>query len=201
MLLDVATASSTKVYLTLIGVVTPRPIGWISTVDEQGRVNLAPYSFFNAVSGRPPMVAFSAGLKRDGSKKDSHRNAELTGEFVYNVAVDALAAQINLSSKELPHGESEVDLTGLQVVPSVKVKPPRIVESPVHLECKVWKILPLGETPTSHLIIGEVLLFHVADELLDARQRIDPHKLRTLARLGGAWYSRTTDIFEMARPD
>lgn len=201
MLVDVASAASPEVYLALIGAVTPRPIGWVTTADAQGRVNLAPYSFFNAVSGRPPMVAFAAALKRDGSKKDSHRNAEETGEFVYNVAVESLAEQINLSSKELPHGESEVELTGLHLLPSQKVKPPRIAESPVHLECKVWQVLPLGEKPTSHLIIGEVLLFHIADEVLDPRGRIDPHKLRTLARLGGLWYSRTTDIFELPRPE
>src|SRR5213075_2475412 len=116
MLIDPATAASADMYLALIGSVTPRPIGWVTTVDELGRVNLAPYSFFNAVSGRPPMLAFSAGLKRDGSRKDSHRNAEATGEFVWNAAVEELAAQVNLSSKELPHGESEIELTGLSVL-------------------------------------------------------------------------------------
>src|SRR5262245_12639340 len=137
MTIDPATAAQTDVYLALIGAVTPRPIGWITTVNAAGQVNLAPYSFFNAVSGKPPMVCFSAGLKRDGSKKDSHRNAEETGEFVWNVALADLAEQINLSSKHLPHGESEVELTGLHLLPSLKVRPPRVAEVPIHFECTV----------------------------------------------------------------
>jgi flavin reductase (DIM6/NTAB) family NADH-FMN oxidoreductase RutF len=201
MILDPVTANPVETYFALIGAVTPRPIGWITTVDDQGRVNLAPYSFFNGVSGRPPMVAFSAALKRDGSKKDSHRNAEITGEFVFNVATIELAEAVNLSSKELPWGESEVDLTGVHLEPSLKVKPPRVTESPVHFECKVWRILPLGDRPTSHLVIGEVVLMHVADTVLDEKGRIDPRKLTTLGRLGGEWYSRTTDLFTMKRPD
>lgn len=201
MMIDVTTTPPAEVYHVLIGSVTPRPIGWISTVDTQGRVNLAPYSFFNAVSGRPPMVAFSASRKRDGTPKDSHRNADETGEFVWNVATAELAQAVNISSIELPHGESEVPLTGLHLLPSLRVKPPRIAEAPIHFECKVWKIIPMGEQPTAHLVIGEVVLMHVADAVLDERGRIDPRKVPTLARLGGQWYARTTDLFEMPRPD
>lgn len=201
MTIDPQTAAKAEVYLALIGAVTPRPIGWITTVNEQGLPNLAPYSFFNAVSGRPPMVCFSAGLKRDGSKKDSHRNAEATGEFVWNVALARHAAEVNLSSKELPHGESEIELVGLHVLPSVKVKPPRLAESPIHFECKVWKVLPLGDQPTSHLIFGEVVLMHLDERILDDRGRIDPRRCVTLGRLGGEWYSRTSELFEMKRPD
>jgi flavin reductase (DIM6/NTAB) family NADH-FMN oxidoreductase RutF len=201
MLLDPANAAQPDVYLALIGAVTPRPIGWITTVDELGRVNLAPYSFFNAVSGKPPMVAFSAGLKRDGSKKDSHRNAEATGEFVWNAAIANLSREVVLSSKELPHGASEIDLTGLQVLPSVQVKPPRVAASPIHFECKVWKVVPLGDRPTSHLVIGQVVLMHIDERILDERGRIDPHRYVTLARLGGEWYACTTDLLEIKRPD
>jgi flavin reductase (DIM6/NTAB) family NADH-FMN oxidoreductase RutF len=201
MLIDVAATPAAEVYHALIGSITPRPIGWVSTVDKLGRVNLAPYSFFNAVSGRPPMVAFAAARKRDGSPKDSHRNAEETGEFVWNVATAELAQAVNLSSIELPHGESEIPLTGLSLLPAVRVKPPRVAESPIHFECKVWRIIPMGDQPTSHLVIGEVVLMHLADQVLDAKGRIDPRKLTTLARLGGQWYARTTDLFEMPRPD
>lgn len=201
MVIDPAAVSHPELYAALIASVTPRPIGWISTVNRHGQVNLAPYSFFNAVSGRPPMVAFSAAFKRDGGKKDTLRNAEETGEFVWNSAVAHLAPQVNLSSKELPHGESEVELTGLSLLPSQVVKPPRVAEAPVHFECKVWKVMPLGEQPTCHLVIGEVVRIHLADSILDDRGRIDPRRYATLARLGGEWYARTTDLFELKRPD
>ncbi len=201
MILDVASCKPIDAYFALVDVVNPRPIGWITTVNDAGRVNLAPYSFFNAVSGRPPMVAFSAAFKRDGSKKDSHRNAEMMGEFVCNAATSTLIEKVNLSSKELPYGESEVDLTGLSLLPSLKVKPPRIAESPVHLECKVWKILPLGDKPSAHLVIGEVVVFHISASVLDHKRRVDPHKLQTVGRHGGDWYSHATHLFELKRPE
>src|SRR5215472_17587823 len=116
MLIDVANTPVVEVYQTLVGVVTPRPIAWVTTVDVAGRVNLAPFSFFNAFGANPPVVVFSPALKRDGTKKDTLRNIEITGEFVLNAAVASLAEQVNLSAKELPAGESEVDLAGLTLV-------------------------------------------------------------------------------------
>jgi flavin reductase (DIM6/NTAB) family NADH-FMN oxidoreductase RutF len=121
MILDVAGADVIEVYRTLIGVVTPRPIAWVTSVDRAGRVNLAPFSFFNAFGANPPVVVFSPTLRRDGSRKDTLNNVEATGEFVLNAAVEALAAQVNLSSSELPPGQSEVELTGLGLVPSLRV--------------------------------------------------------------------------------
>jgi flavin reductase (DIM6/NTAB) family NADH-FMN oxidoreductase RutF len=201
MLIDVRQADALAVYHALIGVVTPRPIAWVTTADPEGRVNLAPFSFFNAVGGSPPMVVFAPNRKPDGSKKDTLLNVEATGEFVLNAAVADLAEQVNLSSKELPYGESEVDLTGLHVVPSVRVRPPRLRESPVHLECVVNRVLQFGDGPASaNLVIGEVALIHVADDVLDGRGRVDPRKLRTIGRLGGNFYCRTDDVFEMRRP-
>ena len=201
MLIDVATANILDVYAMLVGVVTPRPIAWVTSVDPEGRVNLAPFSFFNAFGANPPVVVFSPTLRRDGSRKDTLRNVEATGEFVLNAAVETLAEQVNLSSKDLPYGDSEVELTGLRVQPSLKVKPPRIADSPVHLECKVIQIVPLGNGPiAANLVIGEVLVFDVDDGVLDPAGRIDPRKLRTIARLGGDYYCRTTDLFEMKRP-
>src|SRR5437867_6116008 len=182
-LINVAGANFLDVYYLLIGVVTPRPIAWVTTVDREGRVNLAPFSFFNAFGANPPVVVFSPTLRRDGTKKDTLRNVEATGEFVLNAAVEALAEKINLSSKELPYGDSEVELTGLTLKPSLKVKPPRIAESPVNMECKVLQIVPIGEGPiAANLVIGEVLVMHIDDSLLDAKGRIDPRKLRTIAR-------------------
>ena len=201
MLIDVSQSDPLTVYQALVGAVTPRPIAWVTTVDVQGRVNLAPFSFFNAFGSNPPVVVFSPNLKRDRGKKDTLRNAEATGQFVVNAAVNELAAQVNLSSRELPEGESEVDLTGLTLLPSVKVRPPRLAESPVHLECVVRQILPIGDGPgAANLVIGEVVVLHAADAVLDGRGRIDPHKLHAIGRLGGDYYCRTTDLFEMKRP-
>jgi flavin reductase (DIM6/NTAB) family NADH-FMN oxidoreductase RutF len=201
MLIDVAVANVVEVYQTLVGVVTPRPIAWVTSIDRQGRVNLAPFSFFNAFGANPPVVVFSPTLRRDGTKKDTLLNVEATGEFVLNAAVESLAEPVNLSAKELPPGESEVELTGLSLAPSLKVKPPRVAESPVHLECRVRQILPVGDGPlAANLVIGEVILIHVADAVLGEDGRVDPRKLRTIARLGGNFYCRTSDLFEMIRP-
>jgi flavin reductase (DIM6/NTAB) family NADH-FMN oxidoreductase RutF len=201
MLLDVARTDDLTVYQTLIGVVSPRPIAWVTTVDREGRVNLAPFSFFNTFGGSPPVVVFAPNRKRDGSRKDTLQNVEATGEFVLNAAVADLAEQVNLSSTELQPGESEVELTGLGVEPSLRVKPPRVRESPVHLECVLSQILTIGHGPScANLVIGEVVLIHVADAVLDGHGRVDPRKLRTIGRLGGNYYSSTGEVFEMQRP-
>jgi flavin reductase (DIM6/NTAB) family NADH-FMN oxidoreductase RutF len=201
MLIDVAKANPLDVYQALIGVVTPRPIAWVTTVDAEGRVNLAPFSFFNVFGSRPPVVVFSPALKRDGTKKDTLSNIEATGEFVLNAAVASLAEQVNLSSKELPPGESEVELTGLGVEPAVRVKPPRLRESPAHLECVLRQVVPIGGgAGAANLVIGEVVLIHLADAVLDERGRVDPRRLRTIGRLGGDYYCHTSDLFEMKRP-
>ena len=194
-------ADVVAVYRALVGVVTPRPIAWVTTVDGEGRVNLAPFSFFNAFGANPPVVVFSPTLRRDGSKKDTLRNLDAVGEFVVNAAVEELAEKVNATSRELPPGESEADYAGLTLEPSAKVRPPRVAESPVHLECKVRQIMPIGDGPiAANLVIGEVLLIHIADSVLDDRGAVDPRKLRTIARLGGDYYCRSTDLFEMERP-
>lgn len=201
MIIDIASTPVLEVYRLLVDLVTPRPIAWVTSVDPEGRVNLAPFSFFNAFGANPPVVVFSPNLRRDSSKKDTLRNVEATREFVLNAAVEPLSEQVNLSSAELPYGESELALTGLTVVPSIKVKPPRIAESPVHMECRVLQIIPIGNGPTSaNLVIGEVVIIHLDEALLDERGRVDPRKLRTIARLGGDFYCRTSDIFTMVRP-
>jgi flavin reductase (DIM6/NTAB) family NADH-FMN oxidoreductase RutF len=199
--IDVAAANVVDVYQMLVGVVTPRPIAWVTTVDLEGRVNLAPFSFFNAFGANPPVVVFSPTLRRDGSKKDTLLNIEATGEFVVNAAVAALAEKVNQSSKELPPGESEVVFTGLHTVPSLKVKPPRLAESPAQLECKLLRIIPIGNGPiAANLIVGEVVMIHADDAVLDAKGKVDPRKLQTVARLGGDLWCHTSDLFEMKRP-
>lgn len=201
MTIDVARASVLEVYRLLIGIVTPRPIAWVTSVDAGGRVNLAPFSFYNAFGANPPVVVFSPTLRRDGSKKDTLLNVEATREFVLNAAVEPLAQQVNLSSTELPHGQSEAELAGLTLTPSLRVRPPRIEESPAHFECKLLQVVPVGQGPlAANLVIGEVVMMHVAEDVLDAQGLIDPTKLRTIARLGGDNYCRSTDLFQMPRP-
>src|SRR5262245_47059183 len=201
MILRPGEASALEVYRALIEVVTPRPIAWVTTVDRAGQINLAPFSFFNAFGANPPVVVFSPTNRRDGSKKDTLLNVEATGEFVVNAAVASLAGQVNQSSMELPHGQSEVDLVGLHTVASVKVKPPRLVESPVNLECRVRQVVPIGQGAiAANLVIGEILVIHVADRVLDDSGKVDPRKMQTIARLGGDWFCHTSDLFAMKRP-
>jgi len=201
MQIDVAATPALDVYHTLVGVVTPRPIAWVTSVDAAGRLNLAPFSFFNAFGANPPVVVFSPTNRRDGSKKDTLLNVEATGEFVIHTATASLAVQVNQSSAELPRGQSEVEYIGLHTTPSVKVKPPRLAESPVAMECKVRQIVTVGSGPIAgNLVIGEVLMIYVDDAVLDGNSRVDPRKLRTVARLGGDYWCHTSDLFEQKRP-
>jgi flavin reductase (DIM6/NTAB) family NADH-FMN oxidoreductase RutF len=201
MIIDVSSTDVVTVYKALVGVVVPRPIAWVTTVDPAGRVNLAPFSFFNAFGANPPIVVFSPTLRRDGSKKDTLLNVEAVGEFVVNAAVEDLSEKLNATSKELPHGQSEADYAGLSLAASVKVRPPRVAESPVHLECRVRQIMSIGDGPiAANLVIGEIVLINIEDRLLDATGQVDPRKLRAIARLGGSDYCRTSDLFQMERP-
>jgi flavin reductase (DIM6/NTAB) family NADH-FMN oxidoreductase RutF len=199
--IDVEKANIVEVYQKLVDIVNPRPIAWVTSIDPEGRVNLAPFSFFNAFGANPAVLGFAPSLRRDGTKKDTLRNVEATGEFVFHSSIDRLANQINLSSAELQYGESEVEFTGLHTCPSTRVRPPRLVEAPVAMECKVLEILHLGTGPIgSNLVLGQILVIHLADDLLDERGRVDPRKLQTIGRMGQDFYCRTTDLFEMKRP-
>ena len=190
-----------ETYQHLIGIITPRPIAWVTTISAKGLVNLAPFSFFNTFGANPPVVVFSPTLKRDGTKKDTLRNIEAVGEFVVHSSVARLAEKVNLSSKELPPDESEIALAGLHTVPSAKVKPPRVAEAPTAMECKVLQIIPTGTGPIAgNLVIGEVVMIHIHEDVLDANGRVDPRKLQTVARLNGDFWCRTTDLFELPRP-
>lgn len=190
-----------EVYQYVVGVVTPRPIAWVTTLAPTGVVNLAPFSFFNAFGANPPIVVFSPTLRRDATKKDTLLNLETLGEFVVHASVASLAEKVNLTSTEVPPTQSEVSLAGLTTIPSVKVKPPRIAESPVALECIVKQIVPCGTGPiAANLVIGEVVMMHVADDVLDGKGGVDPRKLKTVARLGGAFWCHTSDLFEQQRP-
>ena len=199
--LDVSQLSVVEVYHRLVGIVTPRPIAWVTTIDPAGRVNLAPFSFFNVFGANPPIVVFSPVLRRDGSKKDTLLNLEEIGEFVVHAAVDRLAEQVNLSAGELARGESEAERLGLTLVPSRKVRPPRVAESPTALECVVREIQSFGDGAIApQLVIGEVVAMHIDDRVLDEQGKVDPVQLGTIGRLGGDTYARTTDLFDLQRP-
>ena len=201
MQIDPAAIAVQDFYQYLVGVVTPRPIAWVTTLSPSGVVNLAPFSFFNAFGANPPIVVFSPSLRRDGSKKDTLLNLEKLGQFVVHSAVASLAEKVNQTSTELPPEESEVSRFGLTTTPSLKVEPPRLVEAPVAMECVVKQIIPCGTGPiAANLVIGEVVLLHVDDAVLDGNGGVDPRKLKTVARLGGAYWCHTSDLFELKRP-
>jgi flavin reductase (DIM6/NTAB) family NADH-FMN oxidoreductase RutF len=187
----------------LNALVLPRPIGWISTLDPEGRANLAPYSFFNAVAYRPPQVMFAAtGAHERGGLKDSLANIEATREFVVNLATWPLREAVNRSSIAAPHGFDEFAHAGLTKAPSETVRPPRVAESPVHLECVLSRIVEL-ESPApdrpNRMVIGRITGVHVADEVV-VDGRVDPLRLDAIARLGYDQYARVRDVFAMTRP-
>lgn len=184
--------------------VVPRPIGWISSVDATGRVNLAPYSFFNAVASAPPIVIFApGGQHREGGLKDTIVNVESTGEFVCNLATWDTRESMNKSSAPAPRDVDEFALAGLTPVPSKLVTPPRVKESPVHLECKHLRTIDLPATDPSepnHTVFGEVVGIHIDDRFIKDG-RIDVSALRPIARLGYMDYAVVEEFFTMMRPD
>ncbi len=181
-------------------IVTPRPIGWITAVSRKGEINLSPYSFFNAVSDNPHMVAFSS----DG-RKDAVTFVEETGEFVCNLATFDLRDQMNLTSAPLPRGESELDKAGLTAAPSRLVKPPRVAEAPAALECRLLQTVPLvplgGGEPRYFMVIGQVIGIHIDDRFL-VDGLLDTAAMRPIARAGYRDYFVSTPEtkFSITRP-
>ncbi|HKO09373.1 MAG TPA: flavin reductase family protein [Alphaproteobacteria bacterium] len=186
--------SAARAYALLVGIVVPRPIAWITSTDSLGRVNAAPFSCYTFVCNNPPMIAVNIG-RRGGAEKDTERNLRATGSFVVNVVTEELIAPMHESSREYAFGTSEPELLSLELVPSQRVGPPRIARSPIALECVLDRIIELGQAPNA-LVIGEVVVFHIADELL-ADGRIDVRRFRPLARLGGPLYARLGEIITM----
>lgn len=199
--IDVAQVDVLDVYRMLVGLVTPRPIAWVTTLSPAGVVNLAPFSFYNAFGANPPVVVISPTLTRDGKPKDTLVNVTHGREFVVNAATERHAAEINRTSAPLPPDESEVALVGLATVPSRRVAPPRLAGVPFALECRVRQIIPIGSGPISaNLVIGEVVTIVVDDEVLDETGQPDPHRIRAVARLGADYWCRATDLFRQGRP-
>ena len=182
----------------LTGVIVPRPIAFVSTMAPDGVVNLAPYSFFNAVSYSH--VVFSSSRNVGNKSKDTLRNIEETGQFVVNIVVDSIADAMNATAAEYPEGVDEFEIAGLTHAPSQIVKPPRVAESPVNIECELDQIIQIGSGSHEHgLVIGKILLMHVRDDVIDGH-RIDQAKLMATGRMAGNMYCRTNDRFEMIRP-
>jgi len=178
--------------------VAPRPIGWISTVSLGGVVNLAPFSYFNAVLDDPPTVMFSAsGAHLEGPIKDSALNAKETGEFVYNMATWELRQKMNQTSASVARSVDEFELAQLEKAPSTIVKPPRVALSPVQFECRTIKVLELS--PANTVVFGEVVGIHI-DERIVTNGRIDLTKAMPIARCGYMDYAVVREIFEMSRP-
>jgi flavin reductase (DIM6/NTAB) family NADH-FMN oxidoreductase RutF len=200
MLFDFAEIAGDARYKLLVSTVTPRPIAWIVSQDANGVLNAAPFSFFNAFAGEPPVVGIGIGSHKPGRPKDSLANIRDTGQFVVNLVSEETAEAMNVTAIEFDHGVNELTQAGLTTVPSVRVKPPRIAESPVAMECELMQIVELGSS--SRLVLGRVLAMHVRDDaVIDAAKHyIDTPKLKLIGRMHGrGWYARTSDLFEMPR--
>lgn len=178
----------------LLGCVSPRPIAFVSTIDENGKPNLAPYSFFNAFSSNPPTVVFSSNRRvANNTTKDTLHNIKATGEAVINMVNYDIVRQMAVTSIEYPPEVSEFEKAGLTPIPGDIVRPFRVKESPAHLECKVQDIITLGEDGgAGHLVICRVVKLHVAERVLDEKGKIDPHKIDLMGRMGRAFYVRAS---------
>jgi flavin reductase (DIM6/NTAB) family NADH-FMN oxidoreductase RutF len=195
MQIDPAVNTHADNYKLLTNLVTPRPIAWVTSLGPAGVVNLAPFSFFNAVGSDPLYVVIGIGNREGGAPKDTARNIHATGDFVVNLVTGELLDAMNISAADFPPDESEVTAAGLHTAPSVQVKSPRLAEAKASLECRLFQSQPLG---SSTLIIGQVVMFHVADGLVGPRLHING--FAPIGRLGSpSAYCRTSDRFELPR--
>lgn len=201
--IDPKDVSSAKLQGYLQSAVGPRPIAFASTIDKNGVPNLSPFSFFNIFSANPPILIFSPARRvRDNTIKHTLINAEATREVVINVVNFDIVQQTSLSSSEYPDGVNEFVKAGFTAIPSEKVKPYRVAQSPVQFECKVNEIISLGtQGGAGNLVICEVVKMHISESVLDENGNIDPVKIDLVSRMGGNWYSRANQgLFEVAKP-
>ena len=202
--LDPALLDVRQRYKLLIGCLVPRPIAFVSTVSPDGRLNLAPFSFFNGIGSNPLSVLFCPSNKPDGTDKDTLRNCLPieeggTGQFVVNAASESYAREVAACGEPLPYGESEFELSGLATAPSLCVKAPRVALAPWAFECETLQIVRTnpGAPGGGNVVIGRVLSIHLAEGLVDARMHVDPALLAAIGRMGGTSYVRTRERFEM----
>ncbi len=184
----------------LTGVIVPRPIALVSSVSTAGVVNLAPFSFFNAIAYAPPTVVLGISRSAGWKDKDTLANIETTGEFVVNVVVDEIAEAMNSTAAEFPADVDEFAVSGLTASPSQVVQAPRVAESPVNMECRLNQVLEIGGKASGHhLVIGEIALMHIRDDIINGH-RIDHDRLKPVGRLAGNMYCSTHDTYELVRP-
>lgn len=205
MIIDPVELSTPKLQAYLQGAVSPRPIAFASTIDKDGNVNLSPFSFFNLFSMNPPILIFSPSRRvRDNSTKHSLQNIQEVPEVVINIVSYNMVEQVSLASCDFPKGTNEFRKAGFIEVASIRVKPPRVAESPVSFECKVNQVIPLGqEGGAGNLVICEVVLMHIADEVLGVDGFIDPNKIDAVARMGQDYYCRASgeNVFVVPKPN
>jgi flavin reductase (DIM6/NTAB) family NADH-FMN oxidoreductase RutF len=207
--LNPANREPRQIYKLMTGIIVPRPVALVSTMDRNGVANLAPFSFFSGVGSNPPTVLFCPTLRapigaasnlRSEMRKDSLRNVEETGEFVVNIVSEAIAAAANASAAEVPPEVDEFVLAGLTPQASEMVRPPRVAESPAQMECKLLQVIYTSRAPGGGVIVlGEVVRFHVREDLLE-NFRIDPAGLDAVGRMAGNTWVRTRDRIELVRP-
>lgn len=187
------------IYKVLSGVVIPRPIAWVSTFGPDGVANVAPYSFFQPITPSPPHISFSAG-SRGGEKKDTEKNIDATGEFVVNIVSSEIARRMAISALDFTPEQDEFDASGLTLSACDVVSAPRVAEAPASLECQMREMIPVGDQRYgATLIIGEVVRFHVRDDLVLENYRIDFGSLDAVGRLAGDWYCATNDQYALPR--
>ncbi|WP_299237631.1 flavin reductase family protein [Sulfurihydrogenibium sp.] len=197
---DVKNLNETQIYKLMISTIVPRPIAWVSTVSKDGIFNIAPFSFYMGISSSPPLIAISIGKKDDDRKKDTWKNIEEVGDFVINIVTYDLAEKMNITASPFDESIDEFKEANLTPIKSDLVNSPRIAESPINIECKKFMILEIADMG---LIFGEILKFHIKDQLLNEKGYVDNRKLKVVGRLGGADYCLVdeSNIFNLIRPD
>ena len=183
----------------LTGVIVPRPIAFVSSVSTDGIVNLAPFSFFNAMAYDPATIVLGISRSAGWKEKDTLANIEATGEFVVNVVVDDIAKAMNSTAAEFPADVDEFEVGGLTAAPSELVRAPRVAESPVNMECRLNQMVAVGDGTKHAIVIGEIVLMHIRDDIINGH-RIHHQRLKPVGRLAGNMYCNTHDVYELVRP-
>ncbi len=195
--IDLAALEPRQSHDLMTGSIIPRPIAWVTTVSEDGKTNIAPFSFFTGVSWAPPILAFSVVNRSDGSMKDTIINIEKIPQFTVNIVSVDLLSPMEASAKPIPYGEDESFIKGIDLIASRKIAPVRIKEAKISFECTLERIVRVTEGPDAgNLVLGRVRLVHIRDDLLSDSNGIDPKKLDALGRLSGKFYCRTQDTIE-----
>lgn len=194
---NLADLATTDIYKLMTGSVVPRPIAWVSTLSKDGSLNVAPYSYFNAVSADPPAIMFSTAQKDETSQKDTLTNIIASKEFVVNIVNQATAEAMNTTAIAAPHGVSEFELAGLTAAPSQSIKTPRVKESPIHFECELFDLYPIGQNT---VVFGKILHIHVNDSVYQEPYKINTEALQPVGRLAGNSYANINELFTLERP-